>query len=216
MVESSLERYAPNLRAMEKAGVLTPTAFSPDQQMTYERYKSVGIMFGRVYRASKWWIGDWINFGEMTLTEKYLQAVAETGLREDTIRNYASVCRRIAPHRRLEGVPFSVHEVVAVLPPGEQKRWLKVAQREGLSVRALRDRIEDEHLRRAQDEDVAPARNNSRPQFSKLPEPLGLPRSYVVPGPLLRRLIGEAVEDGRTGRSLVPTDLLRQLEAVIE
>lgn len=119
------------------------TALELDQRMTFERWSEVGSLLGRVHRASKLWLGDWLNFGEHAYGEKYAQAIDVTGLDYSTLANYAYVSRQIDPSRRREGLSFSVHAEVAALPPAAQDVWLDRAEREGLGSRDLRRALKD-------------------------------------------------------------------------
>jgi hypothetical protein len=75
--------------------------------------------------------------------ETYAQAVHATGLAEQTLTNYASVCNRIPRSRRRPPhvLKFSVHAEVAYLPPADQEKWLKEAVANKWKRRDLREAL---------------------------------------------------------------------------
>jgi hypothetical protein len=85
-----------------------------------------------------WWIADWVLAGEARYGERFAQAVSETGLAEQTIANRLSVARGFPIFRRRGGVSFSHHAALTALPAAEQDRLLDLAEKEALSVTALR------------------------------------------------------------------------------
>jgi hypothetical protein len=139
---------------LEGAGALTPTSLTlTDPDLPYEKWESLGRLFGRIDRASRWWIGDWIIFGEALYGEEAAQAVESsvserydemhrvTGLDPGTLMNISSVCRKVAKSRRMVELPFSIHAEVAKLDPDDQTRWLKRCLEEGWSRSELREAI---------------------------------------------------------------------------
>lgn len=101
----------------------------PRDDATLDLWGKLGQFFGGMQRGLKWWIADWLNFGEERFAEgeRYAQVMEATGLSYGYLANIARVGRGIAPSRRLPGVSFSLHEEVYTLPPTDQTRWLKEA-----------------------------------------------------------------------------------------
>ena len=93
----------------------------------------------RTEKALKWWIGDFVNFGESKYGEKYAQALDATNFNLDDLTRYAYVCRNVPPNRRVPGLSMSAHYVVARLPGPKQQHYLKKAKDEGLSSATLRE-----------------------------------------------------------------------------
>lgn len=126
---------------LEATGAVTATGLRlTDPTLPFERWVALGRMLGRVNRASKWAIADWINFGEGVYPDKYAQAVEVTGLSRDSLMNISYVGRQVVHSRRVAELPFSFHEAVAPLEPDAQRDWLKRALEEGWT----RDRFRDE------------------------------------------------------------------------
>lgn len=125
--------------ALEDSGALTPTALVlTDRDMPFERYEAIMGFVGRVKRTSSWWVGDAIVFGEGIYGEQFAQAMAVTGLSEQTLLQYQFVCQNIPPERRRESLSFGVHELVARDPGDEQEAWLSQAEKKGWGVKELR------------------------------------------------------------------------------
>lgn len=159
------------LAAFSDAGVITPVSlnlapiFKGRNLATAESFDTwaqLGVFFGRVHRSAKWWIGDWLNFGEGAFGERYAQAADSTGLTIAYLQNIAWVARNVLPSRRRDGVSFSSHAEVASLPPDSQTRWLDEAIKSDWSSRDLRraiqasERPEPEHDGGGGDGDTPP------------------------------------------------------------
>jgi hypothetical protein len=110
----------------------------------FERFEAFGRWVGIVHRASKWWLADWLNFGEGAFGHRFEQALEATGLSESYLRNIMSVGASVKPSRRRVGVAFSLHETVAALTPDEQTRWLDEAIDKGYTQRDHRRAIKAE------------------------------------------------------------------------
>lgn len=98
---------------------------------------------GRVNMASRWWIGDCLNwlYPNDKSHGRFTPWVGATGLDEKTLYNLKWVCSRIEISRRREGLTYSHHAEVASLEPEEQEYWLARANEEHLGVKALRAKL---------------------------------------------------------------------------
>lgn len=83
---------------------------------------------GGLERASRWWLGDALAYGEAHYGEKAAQYLDRTGLAPHTLLNLAWVSRRIPASRRRESLTWSHHEAVAALDPLQQESWLAQAE----------------------------------------------------------------------------------------
>ncbi len=204
---------------LEMADLVTATQLRLPRDLPFEQYVRLGRNIRLLRDASKWWLGDWIIFGEDTYDEKYSQAVEVTDYSLGYLRNIVYTCRNVAPSRRRDDLSFSHHMEVAKLHGRDQRRWLGRAVREDLSEAVLRELIREEQslLPDTGDNGSAPRspdRQAGSPSTPRAPR-TGLPLSYIVPGPTLRRLIETAVP-GRNGYMKVPNDLIERLRNVIE
>ncbi len=137
----------PALESLAALGVeLHPLSLTLPADLTFEQYERLGGMLGAIHAASKWWLADWIAWGEGAFGERVYQAVAATGLSDHTVRLYGACAGRVAPARRRPNVPFSVHLEVAALDAVEQERLLGIAAARGYTVKQLRELLRDEGL----------------------------------------------------------------------
>lgn len=142
-----------DLESTGRADEVSLTITDPD--LPYETWEALGRFLGSIDRRSRWYIGDWLNFGEAiygeqasqgveaTQAERYNEAERITGLDHGTLMNVASICGRVARSRRRKELGFWIHAEVAALEPDEQVEWLEVALQEGLKRNELRDRIRE-------------------------------------------------------------------------
>lgn len=89
--------------------------------------------------ASMWWIGDMLNYGYATWGE----ASFDGKYSQQTLYQAKWVAEKVPISRRLETLSFGHHDAIASLPAREQKRWLSKAEKQGLSVSALRKATAD-------------------------------------------------------------------------
>ena len=135
---------APGAVASDAPFRLTDTALVAAGPVTFEQWAGAGPPLMRAAAASRWWVGDWLNFGEQNYGERYAQALDATGLDPDTLTFVASVARRFAPERRRAGLSFRHHAEAATLPPERADAVLADAEASGLSTRQVRERVRAE------------------------------------------------------------------------
>jgi hypothetical protein len=110
-------------------------------RMPYEIWSALGPRIAARANASRWWLGDWVVFGERRYGHRYHVAIQATGLDYQTLRNYAVVARRFDPSRRRDNLSFQHHAEVCSLPDHQQDRWLDLAGENRWSKQELRLRI---------------------------------------------------------------------------
>jgi len=136
--QSPLSRYA----------TATDTGLLFDPAMPYPAWAKVGPAIGAEYLIGRprWWLGDWVNFGETVYGEKYAQALEDTGMEYKSLANCARVSKRVAPATR-RGLPlsWSHHEEVAVFEDAPtQTIWLRRAEAKGWNSKQLREAIRED------------------------------------------------------------------------
>lgn len=96
-------------------------------------YKTLETMSG----AIQLWMGDLLNYAEQEADygEKYSQFLDQ--LAYGTQATWAWVARKVEFSTRSENLSFEHHRKVAPLPPPEQDRLLREAEREGWSAAKL-------------------------------------------------------------------------------
>lgn len=117
----------------------------PDAPDGWLAWNAAGMMLAKEHRALErkielvqFQIGDWINEGEHEFGEMYAQALdIFSHLTYGTLMNYRWVAGSIDPSLRGE-VNWSIHKLVAPLPPDEQEKILRHAEEEDLSVQIVK------------------------------------------------------------------------------
>lgn len=72
-------------------------------------------------------VGDWLIYGEKRYGELAAQAIDIKGWSEETVRVYSWVAKSVPMENRREDLTFKHHQLVAHLPPAQQRKWLKQA-----------------------------------------------------------------------------------------
>ena len=130
-----------NLVAEHGPFMLTKTSAIASRDATFEEWDAVIKWAQDVEKASPFWIGDLLAYGEHKYGEKYSQAMDITNSSYGTLANAVYVARHVQSSRRRENLSFAVHQEVAPLPPAEQDFWLDKCEVEGLSQKQLRIQI---------------------------------------------------------------------------
>lgn len=199
---------------LEAAGAVDEVSLTlTDPEMPYTRWEDLGRFLGNLDRRSRWYIGDWMNFGEAvygeqaaqgvdaTTADRYNEAERVTGLDHQTLINIRSICARVPRERRRKELGFWVHAEVAALVPEDQVEWLQRAIDEGWTRSQLRAAIRE-------------SKNPAAPPAE--PEPVG---GDGGPTPLSRaerleaaaRVVYNTAQTTSDGSKLVPAEAWAQL-----
>ena len=126
-------------------GTFTATSLQIQGHLPFEQWVRVGEALRQLRDSSlRWWLGDWLNYGERGYGEEYTQAVDQFDYMRGSLHNMAWVCRVIEPSRRREGVSFAHHQEVAGLAPDEQDRLLAEAEKQGWNRETIRLAVRQE------------------------------------------------------------------------
>lgn len=106
--------------------------------MSFESWCKLGSRVALIANCSAWWLGDWLVYGEQAYGARYEQAIADTSLSYQTLRNYAWMARTFPMSRRRDTLSFGHHVEVAALPEDEQDVWLARAEQLHWSCNKLR------------------------------------------------------------------------------
>jgi hypothetical protein len=120
---------------MPKRGLVLP------RQLVYEQWLRIGRQLAEVSSSSAWCLGDWLAYGEDTYSGRYRDAIEQTSLDYQTLRNYAWVAGRFMLSRRRDGLSFAHHAEVAGLSEHEQDFWLGKAEKFSWSRNKLRQEV---------------------------------------------------------------------------
>lgn len=141
----------------------TAVAWYGHADLTRREWESYGSRLGAVTKASSWWLGDWVRFGQRHYNDhRFEHASRITGYDEQTVRNFAYVAGRCEFSRRRENLSWSHHAEVAALTPAEQDRWLEQALTQSLSVRQLRQGLQYERRTRNEAGGMSTARSSDQ------------------------------------------------------
>lgn len=136
---------ASTLRSLIRAGAeVTPVGLDltrVEKDLSFRQYEQLGFYLGLMNRACMWWIGDWLIYGEGKYADRFEQALATTGLAEQTLLNRMSVCRSIPIGERRIGLSFGVHAELSALSTRDRRYWLDRAERNGWTRAQLRDEM---------------------------------------------------------------------------
>lgn len=204
-----------DLEAEGKADDTSLTLTDPD--MEYDTWEALGRFLGSVDKRARWYIGDWINFGEAlfgheaaqgieaTTKERYSEVERVTGLDHQTLLNIASVCSRVKKAVRRRELGFWIHQEVAALEPDEQASWLQRAIDEGWTTRELRQMIREAN-KPPDDGDGTPPRASRREAAESLTERLLA----------AAEMVDEQAQSAGAGSGwLVPDEPMAQLRAAL-
>lgn len=203
-----------DLEVEGKADATSLTLTDPD--MEYTTWEALGRFLGKIDVRTRWYIGDWLNFGEALYGEESAQAVEATakdryseiervtGLDHQTILNIQSLCRRVKKAQRRADLGFWIHMAVAPLEPEEQDVWLERAKENGWTRAELTQAIKDAKNPPAQQ--ALPVSGGSDP------EP-GVTRSERLE--LAARLVYQQAQSTTDGAFIVPSEPMAQLAAAL-
>jgi hypothetical protein len=201
-----------------RTAALGPDSLSlplPDA-LPYEQWAALAQPLGLMDRAARWFIGDWLNYGEDRYGEIYAQAINDLGLSHGTLRVCAWTARCFAPVRRRTALSWSHHCDVAGQPEETQEILLDLAEERRWTRADLRAAMQE--ARQAPDVVLLPASGNAiSEQATGSPRgtvDLSGPRSLFSNAPLnlsvltnsAARIDAEKIADVFTVEIVLPTD----------
>lgn len=141
------------------------------QRLVFDRWLTIGHQLSRISVSLAWCLGDWLIYGEATFTGRYRDAVEQTSLDYQTLRNYAWVARSFPLARRRDWLSFGHHAEVAALPEPEQDFWLRKAEDLSWSRNRLRREVRLSQRERGQ---TCPPSRPAGPQEDSEPASIAL------------------------------------------
>ena len=75
---------------------VTPNSLKMAKKITMEAWTAIGEQLQAIEGGVMWWIGDWLNHGELVFGESYAQAVDVTNYSIETLRQAKRVSARFA------------------------------------------------------------------------------------------------------------------------
>lgn len=120
--------------------VLTPRGLQINGAPTFAEWAAYGQTLWDMRSAIQWAIADWIQYGEHAYGEKYVQALDQTRVSYQTLRNYVWTATRFPVSRRRDNLSFSHHqELAAVADTAKQDEILDRAVIEKLGRDEVRE-----------------------------------------------------------------------------
>ncbi len=110
-------------------------------ELSFDMWRRVGSHVLLATESLAWWAGDWLLFGQDSFGDRYQEAIVQTSLCYQTLRNYAWVAKKFPLSRRRDKLSLAHHCEVAALTEAEQDTWLARAERFGWSRNELRRRL---------------------------------------------------------------------------
>jgi hypothetical protein len=98
---------------------------------SFDEWREVGHVLCVMERGIQFLVGDWMRCGEQLYGELAAQVVDQRHWSLSTARNYTWVAEKVPPDVRHPALSFRHHQLVAKLPPRQQKSWLAKAAGDG-------------------------------------------------------------------------------------
>lgn len=133
---------------MDVSPAYKETALELPPSLAVEQWAGLGKALGHMYRGNRWWLADWINYGERTYDgDMFNQHVDVCGLAPKTLSNLSWVGRQVEASRRREeaatGLSFSHHAEIAPLASDIGDELLDRAEAEGWGRNRLREEVKE-------------------------------------------------------------------------
>src|SRR2546428_1329383 len=118
---------------------LSEQGLAPVGTPTCTEWVACGRFLKDAEAAVQFWIGDWLVYGKKAYGKvQYEQAVQETGLDYQTLRDYKWVASAVPVSLRSEKLGFHHHRAVADLPVETQAALLTQAEEENWPLLRLK------------------------------------------------------------------------------
>ena len=116
-------------------GETTEVSWTAPEDLDYESWSTIGCTLQTVNRSMRWWLGDWMNHGDMAYGETYTQALQATDSSLETLKKYKAIAERVRKDDRIADLSYTHHFCVAYLPQEEHHNLLQLAYALGLTSR---------------------------------------------------------------------------------
>ena len=117
---------------VEQTGIILPA------NLSFDEWTEIGSKLRGAREAVRWWIGDWLAFGEAAYGERYAQALDNAEFDYQTLRNFVWVARAIPHDQRRASLSWSHHAEAASLETEARNEVLQRAEVEQLSAKDVR------------------------------------------------------------------------------
>lgn len=111
---------------------LSENGLRVEGEPSYAEWAAVGHYLAVTAKGLAFQVGDWIRYGEAAYGELAAQVIDARHWAPETVRNYVWLSEKVPPQNRmLDRLPLRHHQLVAALPPDQQRRWLRRALNDG-------------------------------------------------------------------------------------
>lgn len=121
--------------------LFSPSGLVMEGNPTFNQWQNCGEFIKKCHKATHFWIGDWLNFGEQKYGEMYAQALSETNYSYDTLVLDKYVSKNVPFLRRRSNLTFEHHKEVASLSPSDQEKLLAEAEKEKMDRNTFRNYV---------------------------------------------------------------------------
>jgi hypothetical protein len=128
---------------------ISETGLAVIRDLSFDQWSSLMGTLSRMDTAFQFALGDALNYGSTKYGERYSQAIEMTGQSYQSLANYAWVSKAVPIDRRVAGLSWTHHRVVARLDPEEQTRLLKIAKEQDWTISALTEEVRGEPVTKA-------------------------------------------------------------------
>ena len=127
------------LASLESSGWLSSTALEIDRELPFDKFEALGVLLGKVGTAVRFWIGDFLLYGERLYGEAGAQASEALNLSPEGRQDCLRVALAFPPAKRSRHLSFGHHRTLAArwLEPFQRYELLDRAEREAWTVREL-------------------------------------------------------------------------------
>jgi hypothetical protein len=143
-----------HIGSLSDAVSISETGLSVVRELSFDQWSSLMGTLSRMDTAFQFALGDALNYGSSRYGERYTQAIEMTGQSYQSLANYAWVSKAIPNERRVAGLSWTHHRVVARLEPDEQSRLLKVSKDNDWTISALTEEVRGEPVVKSSTESV--------------------------------------------------------------
>jgi len=132
---------------LQIAGEISATSWTAPSNLSFEQWQEVGRKFQQVSGSVRWWVGDWLNEGELRYGETYTQAIEVTGNRLQYLKDCKWVAAAVEKSLREDVLSWTHHKYVAKLDRVAMVTLLSYAAEHELSSRELLDAVREYQAR---------------------------------------------------------------------
>jgi len=124
-------------------GTVSRTSMELRPGLSKDEWLEAGRFCAMVERANRWWIGDFLNYGEHAYGQTYAEALTLFELDYFTLAQLKWVASVFEFYDRSQNpkISWTHHLAVAALEPEARSYWLSEADTYGWSVRELKARV---------------------------------------------------------------------------